>query len=84
MHESHQHLLLYSETLNGDIQYFGLQQKNIFDKCNYMTIKDRKKKKVLVHRFCEDTTTTKKRICIKYQVEVWTAYAEQQNAMNIT
>lgn len=80
MNESHQHLLLYSETLYADIQYFGLQRKNILDKLH--DDKEEKEKKCWYTDFVKEQQ--KKKESVKYQVEVWTAYAEQQNAMNVT
>lgn len=46
---------------------FWTPAKNILDKWNYMTIKNRKEKKVLVHWFCEGTTKNKNLSSIKWR-----------------
>lgn len=64
------HTSIYRCTVKlcSDIQYFGLQRKNILDTCNYMTIENReKRKKLLVHRFREETLKKKKLSSIKWR-----------------
>lgn len=48
-----------------------------------MTIENREKRKKTVGSQIS-WRNIKKKETVKYQVEVWTAYAEQQNAMNVT
>lgn len=79
MNELHQHLPLYSESLYGDIHYFGLQQKKTKKQTSLTKLK---KKSVGTLILWRKPPPPKNLSSIEW--EVWTAFAEQQNSMNVT